>query len=151
MTLDRHTPLKPGKPLTRKTPMPRARTPKPRRAPRYTGATQTVKDDLAARAGGRCEVCGTRLTGPWSRHHRRPRRMGGDRRPDVNELANLLLICGTATTGCHGRIESDREWAYTHGYLLPADTTPDQVPVVYRGHLVILANNGTITDQETAS
>lgn len=149
MTLDRHTPLKPGKPLTRKTPMQRARTPKPRRA-RYTGATQTVKTDLATRAGGRCEVCGIRLTGDWSRHHRLPRRMGGTRRADVNELANLLLICGTATTGCHGRIESNREWAYVNGYLLPADATPDQSPVVYRGHLVLLADDGTITDQEPA-
>ena len=151
MTLQRRTPLKPGKPLARRSPMPRARVPKPRR-PRYTGPTTTVKDELAARAGGRCEVCGARLTGDWSRHHRRPRRMGGDRRPDVNELANLLLICGTATSpdGCHHRIESDREWAYTHGYLLPADATPDQAPVVYRGHLVILANDGTLTDQDAA-
>lgn len=149
MTLQRHTPLKPGKPLTRKTPMPRARAPKPRR-PRYTGATQTVKTDLATRAGGRCEVCGTRLTGDWSRHHRRPRRMGGTRRPDTNQLANLLLVCGTGVTGCHGRIETHREWAYLNGYLLPAGADPLHVPVVYRGDLVHLDHDGNLNPQEQA-
>lgn len=75
--------------------------------------------------------------------------MGGDRRADTNELANLLLICGTATTGCHGRIESHREWAYLNGYLLPSSSTPSTIPVVYRGDLALLGDDGTITPKET--
>lgn len=151
MTLQRRTPLKPGKPLARKSPMPRTRTRAPRR-PRYTGPSAGVKDDLLTRSGGRCEVGGCPLGVGYSRHHRLPRRMGGSKRADINELANLLLICGAATSpdGCHHRIESNREWAYLNGYLLPADANPDQVPVVYRGSLVLLSNDGTINHQEAA-
>lgn len=132
-------------PLARKSQMPRSR-PRAKR-PRDTGPTAATKYALEVRAGGRCEMCGGGLTGPWSRHHRLPRRMGGSKRPDINGLANLLLICGTATTGCHGRIESRRTWAYVNGYLLAAEQSPALVPVLYRGHLTYLAGDGTLTKE----
>lgn len=64
---------------------------------------------VSLRAGERCEVCGESLRDvPRSRvslHHRRPRGMGGDTRPDVHSLANLLLVHGSGTAGCHWLLE----------------------------------------------
>ncbi|WP_331907427.1 hypothetical protein [Streptomyces sp.] len=37
-------------------------------------------------------------------HHRRNRASGGSRNPAINLPSNLLLVCGTPTTGCHGWI-----------------------------------------------
>lgn len=125
MTLARRTPM-------RRTPLrATAAKPKPRRD---TGPTKTTKDLVWARAGGRCEVCGGSLAGMrgFSRHHRRPRGMGGSRLPDTNSPANILLVCGSATNpeGCHNRIESNREQAYSDGLLLHQGDDPTLVPVM---------------------
>lgn len=149
MALERRAPLR-RTPFAQKSPMPRSRGRTPR--PRDTGPTKAVKDELAGRAGGCCEVCGRHLTGDWSRHHRRPRANGGTRRPETNYLSNLLLICGTATTpgGCHLAIESNRTWAYDQGFLVRQHHDPATTPVLYRGSLVLLGDDGTINHQEAA-
>jgi 5-methylcytosine-specific restriction endonuclease McrA len=46
---------------------------------------------------GPCRVCGYRAT---SLHHLVPRSLGGD---DVEQ--NLVPLCGSGTTGCHGLVE----------------------------------------------
>lgn len=66
-------------------------------------------------------------------HHRRPRRMGGTTDPAVNTPANLAILCGSGTTGCHGEIESRRTDAYADGWLLHAGQDPVDVPVRLRG------------------
>lgn len=103
----------------------------PRRA-RDTGPSKVTKELVWARAGGRCELCGGPLAGMrgFSRHHRRPRRMGGSRRPDTNSPSNILLVCGSATTpdGCHHRIEANRAQAYDEGLLLRDGQNPEEPP-----------------------
>ena len=42
--------------------------------------------------------------------------MGGDRH--ANTGANLVLMCGTGTTGCHGWAESNRAQAHDEGWLV---------------------------------
>lgn len=120
VTLERKTPL-------RRTPMKRTAS-----RPRDTGPNATTRDVVWIRAGGRCEVCGNPLAGVlgFSRHHRLPRRMGGSSRPELNTPANLILLCGSGTTGCHGRIESNREQAYAEGLLLHDGADPAAVPVL---------------------
>jgi hypothetical protein len=122
--------------LPRRTPMPRGngirRTsakPKPRKA---TGPTRTTREVVWTRAGGRCELCGGSLAGMlgFSVHHRLPRRMGGSSRPELNTPANLILLCGSGTTGCHGRIEANREQAYADGLLLHDGADPASEPVM---------------------
>ncbi|MEW9530728.1 hypothetical protein [Microbispora sp. NPDC049125] len=110
---------------------------------------------LMVRSGGQCEIRSpdclaprgdlTRLTKNLvSRHHRLARRMGGTTNPAINSLANLLLICGHGTVGCHGWVEhhaygaSETGLAYRLGYLVrqpapgraTADTDPARVPVL---------------------
>lgn len=73
------------------------------------------------RDGNRCVACDT-VMGPWSVHHRQL----GNR--DNNALSNLILLCGTGTTGCHGvRVHGSssttdlargRRWASDLGYIV---------------------------------
>jgi hypothetical protein len=47
---------------------------------------------------------------PVSVHHRRPRMMGGSRNESTYiKPANLIVLCGSGTTGCHGWVESNRD------------------------------------------
>ena len=62
-----------------------------------------------------CVVCGNRAQN-W--HHRLNRSRGG-----LDDDTNLVPLCGTGTTGCHGRVTVNPEWARAHrltisGYML---------------------------------
>lgn len=82
------------------------------------------------RDGSRCARCGLTLLGErgvnWAIHHRRPRRAGGDRRPDVNLPSNLVAL----HQDCHEFVEQHRTMAYKMGLLLRYGETPSRVPVV---------------------
>jgi hypothetical protein len=70
--------------------------------------------------------------------------MGGTRRSDSNEPANLLLLCGSGTTGCHGWVESHRRQSLDHGIILYDRDIPVEHP--FRdghGNWWILGNDGT--------
>lgn len=54
--------------------------------------------------------------------------MGGTRKPDSNSPANLLVLCGTGTTGCHGWIESHRLEGYENGIILYDRDNPTEHP-----------------------
>lgn len=113
---------------------------------RNTGPRPEVVELCLERAQYSCEPCGA-LTGDrrgvdWSVHHRLPRRMGGTKRAGVNSPAALLIVCGSGTTGCHGRIESFRAAAYERGLILRAHEDPLVVPVRLSIGLVLLTNDG---------
>lgn len=55
--------------------------------------------------------------------------MGGTRDSAANSPANLIALCGSGTTGCHGWVESHREQARADGYLVPRGSDPQKVPV----------------------
>lgn len=144
--------------LARKTRL--ARTPMKRRPRRVasqrkptSGPTTATRALVWERAGGRCELCGRDLHAlcAYSVHHRLPRKAGGTTRPWVNGPENLLLACGTGTTGCHGLIESQRASAYGYGWLIrEGQQLPHEVSVVLgnptwptRTRLVWLTPDGT--------
>ena len=85
---------------------------------------------VANRAGGVCERCGRH----WGSnvHHRKPRGMGGTRDPQANSPANLVLLCGSGTFGCHGEVESNRAKAYMDGWLVRRADDPELIPLVMR-------------------
>lgn len=108
-----------------------------RRQKSNTGPTVSQRNLVAERANYCCELCGQSLyiqgdgwTTAHSFHHRRPRGMGGTTRTDANSPANLLLVCGTGTTGCHGEIEKHRTLALSMGWLVRQDQDPATVPTV---------------------
>lgn len=111
-----------------------------------------IRQVVLARSGNCCERCGTRLRGDpgvdYSVHHRRPRGMGGSKRPSVTSAVNLVALCGSGTTGCHGQIESDRETAYESGWLVRQGADPALIPVPIFGRpgLTYLTDDGGYRD-----
>lgn len=132
----KRTPLQAKKQLQRRAGM--ARTVGKQRKQRDTGPTQATKALLWTRAGGCCELCGRNLEGgfPFSRHHRRPRGAGGSSVEWINDVTNLLLLCGSATTpeGCHTWVEKYRHAAYGLGLLIRTSSSyvPAELPVTLR-------------------
>lgn len=116
---------------------------------RPTGPTPVTVLQVLRRDGYACVRCGADATGPrgetWSIQHRRPRGMGGTRRPYTNQPQNLIVLCGSGTTGCHGDVESHRADAIANGWLLPqsADPAAEPVLVAHSSRWVWLRADGT--------
>lgn len=84
-------------------------------------ASRKVQEDarkiVRTRDGHRCQMCGCSIVDqPSSIHHRRRRGMGGSAL--LERPSNLVRLCGTGTTGCHGFVESNRTQSTTRGWLL---------------------------------
>lgn len=110
-----------------------------------TGFSSQVRAVIIVRADRWCERCGGERG--FEIHHRRPRGMGGTRRPETNQPSAGLLLCGK----CHRRIESHRLEALEHGWLVPQHRDPRDVPVLYRGTPVFLDDHGNMHDAQAAS
>ncbi len=131
-------------PSDRPTPRPNG----PTKTRKNTDPSKTVSDRVKARADidgvPMCEVCGE---APGNNlHHRQPRGIGGCPLPYINEASNLLWVCGhgNAFPGCHAVIENDRDHAKADGvgWLVPRPALPIKVPVLRRGVLVLLDDEG---------
>lgn len=147
------TPLKPGKPLARRTPLravseKRAAVLPMTRRPKDTGPDRTTRDLIKLRDEWRCCVCGESVYDKQaSIHHRRNRGSGGSSDPAINRPSNLLLVCGTGTTGCHGALtdNAQRLVALDAGWIVLINTSDDpiDVPVHHAVHgLVYLDDEG---------
>lgn len=108
-------------------------------------AESVARQLVAKRSGGICEamipaVCQGRAT---NMHHRRkPGR--------VWNPANLLHLCGSGTTGCHGWIEANPKASREQGWwIFTGDGEPDQVLVFLRRHTgsrwFLLDDKGSMT------
>jgi hypothetical protein len=117
--------------------------------PRSSGyRARRIKELVDRRDGEHCRRCGHLVWGDdFSRHHRIPRGAGGSAR--VDRVSNILKLCGSATTGCHGWIEKHRADAEILGYLLPKlnpDIDPETEPIfIHEFGWVLLGDNGSIT------
>jgi hypothetical protein len=78
--------------------------------------------------------------------------MGGTTRLDVNAPYQLLLLCGTGTTDCHGLVESQRALSYVHGWVVRQNDDPTRIPVLlHTGDLRYLTRDGCYTTQVGAT
>jgi 5-methylcytosine-specific restriction protein A len=98
------------------------------------GVPIAVAQLVVQRDGWACVSCGLDISGlergrDWSIHHRIPRGMGGSRDPRLSLPSNLVVLCGSGVTGCHGGTESYREGARARGLLLWRSEEPTEVPV----------------------
>lgn len=107
---------------------------------RRTGPSAATVTLVRERDGQACVLCGT--TNNLTTHHRRARGMGGSRWPGINLPTNLLTLCGSGTTGCHGFVESYRNTARTQGYLVSQHADPAELPVFTHHGWVLLDNEG---------
>lgn len=99
--------------------------------------------DVRLREGNRCALCGLPVQGRGHVHHRKPRGMGSS--SGRNTLSNLIYLHAT----CHLiHIESQRERAYSNGWLIRGDVEPAEVPLVYMlDKTVYLTDNGTVIEK----
>ena len=101
-----------------------------------TGFSAGVRHAILARSEGYCEVmaagCENLDVGfghsTIEIHHRRPRGMGGTKRPETNYASNGLAVCRR----CHMKCESMRNWARENGFVLLQGDNPADVPVFWR-------------------
>lgn len=56
--------------------------------------------------------------------------MGGSKAERVDKPSNLVTLCGSGTTGCHGYLESRRFIAERDGWILHAMEDPAHVPIM---------------------
>lgn len=105
-----------------------------------TGFCTATRRIIITRADFWCERCGGQLG--VEAHHRRPRGAGGTNRESTNTASNGLWLC----RGCHDRIEAHRAEAREFGWLVRQTEEPREVPVLYRGSLVILDDLGGLED-----
>jgi hypothetical protein len=119
--------------------------------PRYrsTGPPDEVVDLVLERDFSSCALCGGPVRGErgrdWSVQHRLRRGNGGTVRAWVNLPGNLILLCGSGTTLCHGRVERHRTWAAEQGYrVVDGKTLPSATRLKHAVHgWAVLADDGT--------
>ncbi|MFD3514857.1 HNH endonuclease [Streptomyces sp. NPDC058657] len=92
---------------------------------RRTGPTDTVREIVYQRDGGRCARCDS--VHGLTIHHRINRGMGGAREPWINQANNLLLVC----TVCNGWFEDNPRESYRSGWKVRRPQLPDEVEVRY--------------------
>lgn len=111
-----------------------------RKSPRYTGPNNLTRLAVLKRDGLQCVRCGCPAgpeAGPYSIQHRIARGVGG-----TNIIQNLLLLCGSATTLCHGAVESKSDpHDLARGYRLESWQDPAAEPVM----IVTSPDGGGIT------
>jgi len=86
---------------------------------------------VLARDNWHCVACGKPAGGActwWSLQHRVARGQGGG-----NEAWNLIVLCGSAVTGCHGRCEAQDREMQARGYWLESWQDPAAEPVMICG------------------
>lgn len=116
------------------------RTAMKRATVRGSGIPADVRQAVLLRDEGICQRCGAWCANvPSSVHHRLPRRMGGRSGLALiasYDMANLVLLCGSGTTGCHSDVEHDRNQARDDGWLVYETEDPAAVPILtWRGWL----------------
>lgn len=136
--------------LARKTSMPRSEGPKrkswmssggkaerrkattKRKAAKDTGPSRAVRALVRRRDLETCVVCGVIVEGRASNiHHRRNRGIGGSSDARINAVENLIVACGSPTSGCHG-ILTLRPWeidAEANGWVVSTNSVVDPAEV----------------------
>ncbi len=120
-----------------------------RKAPRYTGPDFGTRLKVVTRDGFRCVRCGVAVVRiPYSLQHRKSRGAGGTADPDINLPSNLVTLCGTGTTDCHGYVEAHPTEAAQNGWRVERWDDPLTRPVLvdHGSRWVYLTPTSTYSD-----
>lgn len=100
-----------------------------------TGPDRNTRDLVIVRDEGRCACCGTvAVKGDHNLQHRCARGAGGTSDLAINSPANLVILCGSPITKCHGRAESRADEMREWGFWLHRVEDPLRVPVRHAVH-----------------
>lgn len=105
-------------------------------SPRPTGPTDRTRTGVLNRDQYLCQRCGRVVGLGANLQHRRARGAGG-RGPGspINFPENLISLCGSGTTGCHGWVTEHPKEAREHGWEVSQTATaygPEAVPFLGR-------------------
>lgn len=108
---------------------------------------QEAREVVAIRDGHYCARCGRSITNaPASVHHRYLRGLGGSRDPRVNDYRNLVRLCGSGTTGCHGHVHAHPAQSREHGWIIRSLDDLDTPMRTKFGSRIELSADGTRRD-----
>jgi len=94
---------------------------------------------VRSRDGHQCQRCGASIANiPSSIHHRKLRSQGG-----LDDADNMIRMCGTGTTGCHGWAHHNRTPANEDGWIVYRIDNPAERPVLTIYGLVLLSPDGS--------
>lgn len=146
--LKRYAPLQAKAKLSARTSLTRRKAQSAKRVNK-TGPSKLVVQLVFDRDGGCCIRCGKavrfeRRGEDFSVQHRRARGNGGDPRPETNLPANLVILCGSATSagGCHQHVENNRTEARLAGLSMRWKQDPARVPLSTWWGPVVLDDKG---------
>lgn len=113
-----------------------------------TGPDTNTRDLVKQRDDWTCACCENPISGisgiDYSIQHRVARGDGGTSDPATNSPANLILLCGSATTGCHSLAESRDSAMHRLGFRLEHWQKPAETPVAHALHgWVLLTDDGS--------
>lgn len=112
-----------------------------------TNPTRETHRLTARRDHYRCLRCGNELDHIWSGHSLHHRHMRSHPFRGLHLPANLIHLCGSGTTGCHGWVHNHPKTAMEYGWIVSmGEDHPETVPVwdAHRGWL-LLDNQGGYT------
>lgn len=111
--------------------------------PKEDKPSEGTRETVLYRDDYRCVRCGISILNHiYSIHHRR---MRSHPFAELHQPANLLTLCGSGTTGCHGWVHDHPKEAMENGWLVSGYTQPESVPVIYAWptrHKFTLDNSG---------
>lgn len=114
-----------------------------------TGPDRNTRALVVEREVWACGSCGHPIdVGPYSIQHRVARRSGGTSDPAANSPANLILLCGSATSpgGCHLLAEQRDALMNLRGFWLKPGQKPEDTPVDHFAYgWVFLESDGSVT------
>lgn len=87
---------------------------------------RSARDLVKDRERRCCARCGVYIYDGMmaSVHHRKLKSRGGE-----STVENLVLLCGSGTTGCHGWCHANVEVAQHEGWIVHSWENPAEVPV----------------------
>ena len=103
------------------------RTARKRRTIRDTGPSRAVRALVLERDDHACARCGVNIVGRVASIHHRVRRSQGGR----NTPENLVTLCGSGVTECHGWVHQNITQAKVFGWLLDGTADPALEGVTY--------------------
>lgn len=107
---------------------------RPAGTPTSSRVPTRIRDAVLRRDGYICQRCsaGLRIAeGDYSLQHRDNRGMGGSKL--LHTMPNLVALCGSATTGCHGHVEANPTESFREGWSVPNGAAPEDWPVLRFG------------------
>ena len=109
-----------------------------------TGPDLGTRETVARRDAYTCVRCGNPADAAWDGHSIHHRRLRSHPWPGLHEPANLITLCGSGTTGCHGHVHAHPKEARENGWIVSAhQDRPETVPVLTARHgWVLLDRNG---------